>query len=97
MLFWKEKVLDVYVYTKHFLVPFYLLFKAMINEFDEDGNGTIEFPEFVTMMARKVKDQSEKEHVHWQETFRVFTTPSDPNKTEEKNIQDRQLPIDEFR
>ncbi len=29
----------------------------MINEFDEDGNGTIELPEFVTMMARKAKEQ----------------------------------------
>ena len=28
------------------------------------------------MMARKAKDQREKEHLHWQETFRVFTTPS---------------------
>ena len=27
------------------------------------------------MMARKAKDQREKEHLHWQETFRVFTTP----------------------
>ncbi len=42
------------------------LFQAMINEFDEDGNGTIEFPEFVTMMARKAKEQYEKEHLHWQ-------------------------------
>ena len=40
------------------------------------GNGTIDFPEFLTMMARKAKDQREKEHLHWQETFRVFTTPS---------------------
>ncbi len=48
----------------------------MINEFDEDGSGQIEFPEFLTMMARKIKDQREKEPTHWQETFRVFTTPS---------------------
>ena len=53
---------------------FYL--QTVINEFDEDGSGNIEFPEFLTMMARKAKDQREKEHLHWQETFRVFTTPS---------------------
>jgi hypothetical protein len=27
----------------------------MINEVDADGNGTIDFPEFLTMMARKMK------------------------------------------
>ena len=27
----------------------------MINKFDEDGNGTIEFTEFLCMMATKVK------------------------------------------
>ena len=27
----------------------------MINKFDEDGNGTIEFEEFLCMMATKVK------------------------------------------
>lgn len=27
----------------------------MINEVDADGNGTIEFPEFMTLMANKVK------------------------------------------
>ena len=28
----------------------------MINEVDAYGNGTIDFPEFLTMMARKMKD-----------------------------------------
>ena len=28
----------------------------MINEVDADGNGTINFPGFLTMMARKMKD-----------------------------------------
>ncbi len=76
----------------------------MINEFDEDGNGTIEFPEFVIMMARKAKEQLAKEHLHWQETFRVFTAEGhDPEDEHEQNapkhrpIADRQLEIDEFR
>ncbi|KAG5626770.1 hypothetical protein H5410_011988 [Solanum commersonii] len=30
--------------------------KDMINEVDADGNGTIDFPEFLNMMARKMKD-----------------------------------------
>ena len=27
----------------------------MINEVDADGSGTIDFPEFLTMMARKMR------------------------------------------
>ena len=54
----------------------HLNLQTIINEFDEDGSGHIEFPEFLMMMARKAKEQKEKEHLHWQETFRVFTTPS---------------------
>lgn len=50
--------------------------ETIINEFDEDGNGTIEFPEFLIMMARQNATTADKEHLHWQETFRVFTTPS---------------------
>jgi len=49
--------------------------ETIINEFDEDGNGTIEFPEFLIMMARQCAMTTDKEHLHWQETFRVFTTP----------------------
>ncbi len=30
----------------------------MINEVDADGNGTIDFPEFLNLMARKMKVQS---------------------------------------
>ena len=42
----------------------------MINEVDADGNGTIDFPEFLTMMARKMKDQDTEEDII--EAFRVF-------------------------
>ena len=28
----------------------------MINEVDADGNGTIDFPEVLSLMARKMKD-----------------------------------------
>ena len=30
--------------------------QEMINEVDSDGNGTIDFAEFLTMMAGKMKD-----------------------------------------
>eukprot|EP00794_Sanderia_malayensis_P015263 gene15263-16838_t len=42
----------------------------MINEVDIDGNGTIDFPEFLNMMARKMKDTEGEEEI--KEAFRVF-------------------------
>lgn len=42
----------------------------MINEVDADGNGTIDFPEFLTMMARKMKDSDSEEEI--KEAFKVF-------------------------
>uniref|UniRef100_A0A0D3EME9 EF-hand domain-containing protein n=1 Tax=Oryza barthii TaxID=65489 RepID=A0A0D3EME9_9ORYZ len=42
----------------------------MINEVDADGNGTIDFPEFLNLMARKMKDTDSEEEL--KEAFRVF-------------------------
>jgi len=42
----------------------------MINEVDADGNGQIDFPEFLTMMARKMKDTDSEDEV--KEAFKVF-------------------------
>lgn len=42
----------------------------MVNEVDADGNGTIDFPEFLTMMARKMKDTDSEEEIR--EAFKVF-------------------------
>jgi calmodulin len=42
----------------------------MINEVDADGNGTIDFPEFLTLMARKMKDTDSEEEIL--EAFKVF-------------------------
>ena len=42
----------------------------MINEVDADNNGTIDFPEFLTMMARKMKDTDSEEEIR--EAFKVF-------------------------
>ena len=33
----------------------------MINEVDADGNGTIDFPEFLSLMARKMKGTDTEE------------------------------------
>jgi calmodulin len=44
--------------------------RDMINEVDADGNGTIDFPEFLTMMARKMKDTDINEEL--MQAFKVF-------------------------
>ncbi|XP_065408466.1 calmodulin-like protein 3 isoform X2 [Chrysemys picta bellii] len=42
----------------------------MIGELDPDGSGTIDFPEFLSMMARKMRDTDSEEEIR--EAFRVF-------------------------
>ncbi|KAL8136658.1 hypothetical protein V2J09_002659 [Rumex salicifolius] len=42
----------------------------MINEVDADGNGTIDFTEFLNLMARKMKDTNSEEDL--KVAFRVF-------------------------
>ncbi|KAF5833502.1 calmodulin-like protein [Dunaliella salina] len=42
----------------------------MINEVDADGNGTIDFPEFLMLMARKMKETDQEEELR--EAFKVF-------------------------
>ena len=44
--------------------------QEMINEVDANGNGTIDFPEFLVMMERKMKDTDSEEEI--KEAFRVF-------------------------
>ena len=53
----------------------------------------MEFPEFLIMMARQCAMTTDKEHLHWQETFRVFTTPSSLPGTTTKVSNFRQGPI----
>ena len=42
----------------------------MVNEVDVDRSGTIEFSEFLNLMARKMKDSDSEEQL--KEAFRVF-------------------------
>ena len=44
--------------------------RDMIDEVDVDGNGTIDFPEFLTMMRRKMRDSDSDEEI--KEAFKVF-------------------------
>ena len=41
----------------------------MGSQVDADGNGTIDFPEFLTLMARKMKDTDSEEEIL--EAFKV--------------------------
>ncbi|GMN25468.1 hypothetical protein TIFTF001_000948 [Ficus carica] len=47
----------------------------MISEVDVDGNGTIEFGEFLNLMARKMKENEADEELR--EAFKVFDKDQD--------------------
>ncbi len=42
--------------------------RGMVNEVDQDGNGTIEFREFLEMMSKKLKSTDKDQELH--EAFR---------------------------
>lgn len=45
-----------------------------VNQVDADGNGTIDFPEFLTLTARKMKDTDSEEEIL--EAFKAFDKDS---------------------
>lgn len=47
----------------------------MINEVDQDGNGTIDFDEFLVMMAKKMKESDSEEEIR--QAFRLFDKDGD--------------------
>lgn len=49
--------------------------QSMISEVDVDGNGTIEFGEFLNVMARKMKENDADEEL--KEAFKVFDKDQD--------------------
>ncbi|XP_069110927.1 calmodulin-like [Argopecten irradians] len=51
--------------------------KDIINESDLDGNGTIEFAEFLSMMVKKNKQCTEDQTQELQEAFRIFDVDGD--------------------
>ena len=44
----------------------------MINEYDANGDGVLDFPEFLTMMVRKMRDTDNEEEMKIKEAFKVF-------------------------
>ncbi|EGI57712.1 Calmodulin [Acromyrmex echinatior] len=49
--------------------------RDMVNEVDQDGNGTIEFNEFLQMMSKKMKSADGEDELR--EAFRVFDKNND--------------------
>ena len=49
-------------------IPFFL--QDMVNEVDKDGTGSIDFPEFLAMMAMKINEQNAEDEIR--EAFKVF-------------------------
>ena len=47
-----------------------LHFQDMVNEVDKDGTGSIDFPEFLAMMALKINEQNAEDEIR--EAFKVF-------------------------
>mgnify|MGYP002041779358 CR=1 FL=1 len=42
----------------------------MVNDVDKDGTGSIDFPEFLNMMAMKINEQNAEDEIR--EAFKVF-------------------------
>ena len=49
----------------------------LINEVDADGNGVIDFPEFLTLMARNMRDTDSEEEI--KEAFKIFDRDGNGN------------------
>ena len=61
----------------------------MIDQADADGNGIIEFLEFLTVMARRMKDTDSEEEIR--AAFKVFDEDGNGyiNATELKQVMER--------
>eukprot|EP01039_Chlorochromonas_danica_P020033 gene20033-24368_t len=56
----------------------------MIAEIDQDGNGTIDFDEFVAVMAKKVETSYSQDQV--KEAFKTFEVPGHPGLIKAENL-----------
>ena len=59
-----------FLFFQNISVSCFCLMRNEINDLTFSGNGTIDFPEFLTMMARKMKDSDSEDEIR--EAFRVF-------------------------
>ncbi len=51
-------------------MPHILFLQDLVNQVDKDGTGSIDFPEFLAMMALKINDQNAEDEIR--EAFKVF-------------------------
>ena len=58
------------VYPASHVSMFENVVQDMVNEVDKDGTGSIDFPEFLTMMSLKINEENAEEELR--EAFRVF-------------------------
>ena len=61
-----------------------LLHKDMVNQVDKDGTGSIDFPEFLMMMALKVDSENAEDEIR--EAFGVFDGVKDINIFDAKRM-----------
>lgn len=54
----------------------------MVDELDQDGNGTVEFPEFVILMSNKIKKMTKEDEVY--EAFMCIDKDKDDFITEKE-------------
>merc|ERR1712224_383466 len=66
----------------------------MINEVDADGNGTIDFTEFLSLMARKMKDKDTNGFISAAELRHVMTNLGEKLTDEEVDEMIREADID---
>merc|ERR1712003_534391 len=66
----------------------------MINEVDADGNGTIDFTEFLSLMARKMKDKDNNGFISAAELRHVMTNLGEKLTDEEVDEMIREADID---
>lgn len=65
----------------------------MINEVDVDGNGTIDFPEFLTLMARKMKVRRKAQRLARATAPRVFIRGPLPSPHHRERERDSHTPF----
>ena len=68
----------------------------IINEVDADGNGTIEFPEFINMMADKIQSTDQNEEM--KKAFDYFKDPKTSKISKEnfkQGLKKIALPLEE--
>ena len=63
-------LLSAWIFYHNYLYLTLTIFFPPLDQIDANGNGTIDFPDFLTLMVRKTEVSHSEEEIR--ETFRVF-------------------------